>query len=408
MEQNSTNVVVLGAGYAGLLAAVRLAGKTRRHNTEITLVNASDHFVERPRLHQFATNQQIAPRPLSKVLDGTGIKFIQGRVSKIDPKRHDVTVETNGYTRHIAYDKMIFALGSTIDRDSVPGVREHAYTLTPSGPRSAAELREMLPRLNALGGRVLVSGGGATGIESAAEFAESYPNLHVQLVTQGTFGAFLNEKIGAYMRQALEHLGVKVVDHTTITEIRAGEALTATGGTIPFDLCLWAGGFTPPTVARESGLSVNDKGQVLIDPFMRSISHPDIYAVGDAAQPVEEPGVRVRMSAFTSVLMGAHGADSLAAEILGQKPKPFSFAYLGQGIALGRHDAVGVNNYPDDKPNPPYFTHWFGYEGREFFLRLLADLPNIEKRLPGATVWVGKGRYNAQRKAQRRMPTQTA
>ncbi len=404
MVQNPTRVVVLGAGYAGLLAAVRLAGKTHRQNVEITLVNASDHFVERPRLHQFATNQQIAPRPLSNTLDGTGIAFVQGWVSKIDTARHEVIVQTGSYTRRIRYDKMVYALGSTIDRDSVPGVRDYAYALTPAGPHSAAELREVLPALNAAGGRVLVSGGGATGIEAAAEFAESYPNLRVQLVTRGAFGMFMNEAIAAYMRQSLHRLGVTVVDHTTITEVRAGEALTATGGTIPFDLCLWTGGFVAPTVARESGLSVNEKGQVLIDPFMRSISHPDIYAVGDAAHPVEEPGVPVRMSAYASYAMGVQGADSLAAEILGKTPQPFSFAYLGQAIALGRHDAIGLNNYPDDKPHQPYFTHRLGVEAREFFVRLLAELPNIEKRWPGSVFWLGKGRYAAQLKAQRRMP----
>ncbi len=408
MVQNPTRVVVLGAGYAGLLAVVRLAGKTRRQNVEITLVNASDHFVERPRLHQFATNQQIVPRPLSNTLEGTGITFAQGWVSKIDTARHEVTVETGSYTRRIGYDKMIYALGSTNDRESVPGVRDYAYALTPAGPRSAAGLREILPRLNAAGGRVLVGGGGATGIEAAAEFAESYPNLHLQLATRGAFGMFLNEKIAAYMRQSLQRLGVTVIDHTTITEVREGEALTATGGTIPFDLCLWTGGFVAPTVARESGLSVNEKGQVLIDPFMRSISHPDIYAVGDAAHPVQEPGVPVRMSAYASCIMGAHGADCLAAEILHKTPQPFSFAYLGQAVALGRHDAIGLNNYPDDKPNEPYFTRRLGYEGREFFVRLLAELPNIEKRWPGLVFWLGKGRYAARLKAQRRLPPQPA
>ncbi len=408
MIENKTRVVVLGAGYAELLAAVRLAGKTRKLNVAITLVNASDHFVERPRLHQFAANQTIAPRPLANVLDGTGITLIRGWVSRIDTARKEVIVGTETYTRHIAYDKMIYALGSTIERDSVPGVRDHAFTLTPAGTRSAAELREVLPRLNAANGRVLVAGGGATGIEAAAEFAESYPNLRVQLVTRGTFGMFLNAAIAAYMRRSLERLGVTVRDHTTIAEVREGEVVTSSGDAIPCDLCLWTGGFTALPVARDSGLAVNDLGQILIDPFMRSISHPDIYAVGDAAYPVEDPGVRVRMSAYASAIMGAHGADCVAAEILHKPPQPFSFAYLGQGIALGRRDAIGLNNFPDDKPHRPYFTRRLGYEGREFFVRLLADLPAIEKRLPGATVWLGKGRYAARQKRARPLPARPA
>lgn len=400
MIENRTRVLVLGAGYAGLLAAVRLAGKTRGQNVAITLVNGADHFVERLRLHQFAANRGVAARPIAKTLEGTGVEFVQGLVTGIDPTRHAVVVQAGGYTRRLAYDKMVYALGSTIDRDSVPGVRDHAFTLTPAGPRSAAELRDVLPSLNAAHGRVVIGGGGATGIEAAAEFAGTYPNLQVTLITRGGLGLFWNDKIAAFMRQSLERLGVTMVDHTTITEVRAGDVRTASGETIPYDLCLWTGGFSLPAIAREAGLSVNDKGQVLIDPFMRSISQPDIYAVGDAAHPVQDPGVAVRMSAVTAVFMGAHGADCVSAEIAHQAPEPFSFAYLGQAIALGPSNAIGWNNYPDDKPRQPYFTGRFGYVNREFFVRLLAALPNFEKRLPGATVWLGKGRFARQLRAR--------
>ncbi len=401
MAKYQTQVVVLGAGYAGLLATVRLAGKTLGQNVAITLVNASDIFVERPRLHQFAANQPVAQRPISNVLRGTGVNFIQGLATAIDTVRHEVTVQSGAEIRRITFDKMIYALGSTIDRDGVAGVRENAYTLSPTGPRSAAELRQVLPALNAASGRVLICGGGATGIEAAAEFADSYPNLQVQLVTRGAFGMFLNKHIADYMRLSLNRLRVTIRDHTTATRVEPGQVLTSAGATIPYDLCLWTGGFGVPMLAREARLSVNERGQVLVDPFMRSISHPDIFAVGDAAHPVETPGVRVRMSAFTAVILGAHGADTLSAILQDKTPQPLSFAYLGQGIALGRHDAIALNNYPDDRPKPPYLTGRAGYEGREFFVRLLAALPNYERRWPGITFWLGKGRYAAAKRSAR-------
>ena len=151
-----------------------------------------------------------------------------------------------------------------------------------------------------------------------------------------------------------------------------------------------------PSLAREAGLAVNERNQIVVDPFLRSISHPEIYAIGDAAHPREEPGAPVRMSAVTATIMGAHGADSLSAVLRGKAPRPFSFAYLGQGIALGRHNAIGFNNYPDDKPFPPYFTGELGYQIREGFVRLLATAARH-----GMIVWPGKGRYErAQRRQQ--------
>jgi NADH dehydrogenase FAD-containing subunit len=401
-----TQIVVIGAGYAGLLATVRLAGNTRRDSVAITLVNASDSFVERLRLHQFAANQTIQQRPIARILHGTGVEFVRGLVTGIEAARSQIVVQTGKATQGIGYEKLLYALGSTINRDSVPGVREHAYTLTPAGPRSAAALREVLPKLNATGGRVLICGGGATGIEAAAEFADSYPNLRVRLVTSGEFGMFLGREVAAYMRQSLSRRGVNIQDRTTIAEIRSGEVLTDAGAMMACDLCLWTGGFTVPSLAREAGLAVNEGGQILIDPFMRSISHPDIYAVGDAAHPIEEPGVQVRMAAFTAAIMGAHGADCLSAAIQGKTPKPLSFAYMGQGIALGRHDAIGFNTYPDGMPNAPYFTGRFGYEFREFFVRFLADASNLERRWPGFFWWRGKGRYAASRSSVTEQPPQ--
>jgi hypothetical protein len=82
--------------------------------------------------------------------------------------------------------------------------------------------------------------------------------------------------------------------------------------------------------------------------------------------------------------------------------RPLEKALQGTGvkIALGPHNAIGFNNFPDDKPRLPYFTGRTGYEGREFFVRLLAAMPGFERRWPGAFFWLGTGRYAA---AQRRL-----
>src|SRR5690242_19543464 len=111
----------------------------------------------------------------------------------------------------------------------------------------------------------------------------------------------------------------------------ADHLITDKGATIPFDACLWAGGFSVPDLAREVGLAVNDRGQILIDPFMRSITDPRIHAAGDAAHPVRQPGAPVRMAAGTAVLMGAHAADCLDNILRGKEQQPFGFAYAGQG-----------------------------------------------------------------------------
>ncbi len=392
----STRILVIGAGYAGLLFTMRLAGKVARQHVHIALVNESDTFTERPRLHQFATNQVIQWRSLPQMLRRTNIQFIQGRVTGLDPIHRKIIVEDQQQRHQLEYDYLVYALGSETDRKTVPGVAQYAYTLAPSGPLSAAALRETLPSIEARAGQIVVSGGGATGIETAAQVASIYPHIKVRLVTREPLALFLGKGVASSMRRSLQRLGVEIIDQTNVTAVRAQSVVTDQGSELACDLCIWTGGFVAPPLAREAGLAVNERNQVIVDPFLRSISHPEIYAIGDAAHPREDPGVPVRMSAFTATILGAHGADSLSAVLRGKSPRPLSFAYLGQGIALGRHNAIGFNNYPDDTPRPPYFTGWLGYQIREGFVRLLATATQH-----GAIVWLGKRRYeSAQRRQQ--------
>lgn len=393
MFRDERRVVVIGAGYAGLLATIRLAGRTRGLPIEITLVNESEMFVERVRLHQQAANQRFKPRPIGDSLRKTGVRFLRGRVTVVRPAEREIVVQTDSGPERLPYDNLLYALGSTIDCDSVPGVRAHAYRLTPAGPMSAEDLRVTLPQVAQQRGRLIVVGGGPTGIEAAAEFKGAYPQLDVSLIARGEFGAFTTPKVAGYMRKSLRRMNVDIIDNKTVASVEPNQVLTEDGGAFPFDVCLWTAGFRVPPLAREAGIVVNERDQVLVDPFLRSVSHPEVFAVGDAAHPVADPGAPIRMAAVTAVVMGAHAADCLAADLKGREPRPLGFWWLGQGISLGRNDAVGFNNFPDDVQRGPIFTGWLGMSIRELFVKFLAALPAIERHWPGFFLWLGPRRF---------------
>ncbi|HET7706246.1 MAG TPA: FAD-dependent oxidoreductase, partial [Thermoanaerobaculia bacterium] len=105
-------IVILGGGYGGALAATRLAPRV-----PVTLVDASEGLVERIRLHQVAAGDDIAPVPYSRLFGKLPVTFKQARVLSID-RKHRLVRTTAG---EIPYDKLVYALGSTIDLDSVPG-----------------------------------------------------------------------------------------------------------------------------------------------------------------------------------------------------------------------------------------------------------------------------------------------
>ncbi len=96
MPKQETHIVVIGAGYAGMLATVRLAAKTRRHNVRITLMNPVETFVERPRLHQYAVNQPVRQQSIVGILRGTGVDFVRAWVTAIDTRQREVVAQTDG------------------------------------------------------------------------------------------------------------------------------------------------------------------------------------------------------------------------------------------------------------------------------------------------------------------------
>lgn len=138
-------IVVLGAGYAGAFAAGNLARRLSPADTEITVVNAVPDFVERMRLHQLAIGQDLAFRKLADVFAGTGVRLRLARVTGVDPGRRTVAVAgENGEDGdgELAYDTLLYALGSSVAHHGVPGVAEYAFDVT--GRSSALRLRERL------------------------------------------------------------------------------------------------------------------------------------------------------------------------------------------------------------------------------------------------------------------------
>ena len=385
--QTRKQVVVLGAGYAGLMAAVRLWKKAGKR-AAITLVNGADEFHERTRHHQLATGQALRPQPLAAFVRGTGIRLERGWVTGLDLAARRVSVDTDGGAKVLDYDYLINALGSVVAVGDVPGAREHAFS---PDRASALRLAERLPALRARGRRVLIVGGGNTGVEVATELAESHPGLNITLATRRSFARNLSRGAQAHIRRAFERLKIDLQEHTEITRVKADRAFTATGGALPFDTCVWVGGFGVSDLARRAGLAVNAAGQILIDPAMRSVSHPEVYAVGDAAHPVEPPGAPLRMGLYSSIMMGGHGADCLADALRGRPSRPFGLSYLALGVSLGRRDgAWQFLNWDRDTPLNLIVTGYAANLMREFFVRFAVWVIHAQRAAPWVFEWPGR------------------
>ncbi|MEV5606105.1 FAD-dependent oxidoreductase [Streptomyces sp. NPDC052299] len=346
--QDAHHVVVLGAGYAGMAAAVQLAARTgkRRDAVRVTVVNARERFTERMRLHMTATGRPLDTMSVPEMLEGTGAGFTRGWVTAVDAGARTVRVDDE---RVLSYDTLVYALGGVADTSAVPGADDHAYTL--DGAEDAQLLAE---RLEALGrddgrGTVAVIGTGLTGIESAAEIAERYPRLDVVLLGGTEPGATMNDKAAAHVRAALDRLGVRVRGGVRVAKVLAGSVELEGGESIAADAVLWTGGTRVAPLAAAAGLAVDERGRIVTDRALRSVSHPEVYAVGDAAAIRQGYGV-MHGTCQGGMPTGVHAALSIDRALRGKQPKPFRFGYYHTPVSLGRGDAVVQFTRPDDSP----------------------------------------------------------
>ncbi|MCG5464123.1 FAD-dependent oxidoreductase [Micromonospora sp. MED01] len=357
-------IVVLGAGYAGAMAAGRLAKRLHTDDTEITLVNADADFVERVRMHQLATGQDLKPRPLSEVYAGTGVKPRLARVTAVDVDSRTVALVDDNGTDEITYDTLVYALGSVTADHGVPGVAEHAYDI--AGRPSALRLRDRLAHL-AAGGTVLVVGGGLTGLEAVTEIAETRPDLDVALAARGGLGDWLNGKAQQHLRGVCDRLGITVHEHSDIARVEADGAVTRDGRKIPAQVTVWTTGFAVHPIAAATTVAVAETGQIIVDDSMRSVSHPEVYAVGDAAIAAGPGGKPLRMSCASGIPMAWQAADAIAARLTGRAKFPKApLRYFNQCISLGRRDGIIQYVTADDRARPALLTGKLAARYKEF------------------------------------------
>ena len=346
-------IVILGAGYAGASVAGRLARRLHTDDVDLVLVNAEPDFVERVRLHQVATGQELRPRPLHDMLAGTGVTLRVARVTAVDVDRKVVALtDADGAGTgavELAYDTLVYALGSSLAEHGVPGIAEHAYDVA-SRP-GALRLRDRLAGL-APGGRVVVVGGGLTGIEAVSEIAEARGDLDVALAVRGDLGDWLSPAGRRHLHATFARLGITVHEHADVEQVGATEVLTGDGATIPADVTVWSAGFAVHPIAAATALDVSPRGQVVVDGTMRSVSHPDVYAVGDAALADGALGTPLRMSCASGIPMAWQAADSVVARLTGGSLPNVPLRYVQQCISLGRQDAIIQLVTADDRAKP--------------------------------------------------------
>lgn len=370
-------IVILGAGYAGLRTALDLDRLLRQRGRDdvVTLIDQFGYHQLIQVLHLVATaahETREAIYDLPVLLSRGGVRFVQGQVATICPPERCVRL-ADGST--VGYDRLVIALGAEADYHNVPGAREHGLPL--HSVEHALRLRNHIvdqyraaakaadPKAQRILMTTAIVGGGYTGCQLAGELAAwaddlcqdtGTPRREVRIALLER-GHLLLKQFGEWAtRQAesvLDSLGVSIYLDTPV-EWLEHQAIHVVGGRVlRAGTIVWAGGIKGPDLLHESGLSVDDHGRVFVDRYLRVRDQALIFAMGDcAAVPDGSGGFTLPSTASLAMRQGQHMADTLLAEIEGRPPRTYEPLKLGELVSIGPHYAVGnplgmpVSGYP--------------------------------------------------------------
>ncbi|MEM7434967.1 MAG: FAD-dependent oxidoreductase [Myxococcota bacterium] len=319
------NVVVVGAGYAGLRAALGLARDSR---VVVTLIDRERRPVVKTKLHEL--RESASTLAVDRLLDRTNVRFIEGEVTAIDLERQDVQVGT----QRVAYDRLVVALGSRTSDFGIPGVREHAIML--DGAADADQLSRAIGRLGQTGGRLVVVGGGPTGVEAAAEASQRLRRGRVTLIdAEDRVLRSFSTAPRTYARAALWWRGVRVETGAQVVCVEPNSVRLRTGESLPYDSLLWSAGVEAYPILSASSLAP-PHGRAPVDRFLVSKANPHVYVVGDSA--AIDDGAP---SAQLAVQQGDFAARDILTRLDGRQRSPYEPSILGQFVSLGC-DATGA------------------------------------------------------------------
>lgn len=364
------HVVVVGGGYAGVMAANRLAGSEASPPVEVTLVDPGEQFSERIRLHEVAAGTRgSAGVDWSEVLHPQ-VRHVAARAVSVDSEERVVVLEHDAAVR---FDWLVLAVGSG----------EQPTTLLSVTNRAAAQsTRETIAGLGS-GSTVTVAGAGPTGVELACAVAASRPDLEVTVVAPGRSGRPLTGRPAVARR--LRSLGIRVEDGTVdpVTGV-----VTVAGDTRPpAQATVWTVGFAVPSLAADSGLPVAADGRLLVDGTLTVPGHERILGAGDAVVVTAPAGSHLRASCASALPLGAHAAGTVLARLAGDAPSVVDVGYVVRcvDLAAGRGHVQLVR--PDDDARPWALTGRAGGWVKEKVCRMTVAWLADEARSAGSYTW---------------------
>ncbi len=355
---NPTRIVVLGAGYGGVLTAKKLVRKLKKHgDAEITLIDRNGYHTMLTELHEVAAGrvpEQSIRIDLKTVFEGRSVKVVQDEILSVDFAAQALTSEKAVYT----YDYLVLGTGSKPTFFGVKGADTHCFQLW--SYEDAVRLREHIlkqfrkavntsdsaQRRDML--RFIIVGCGFTGVEMAGELAEWLPRLcrefHIDVKETEVMAVDVLPKVlpifpDSLIQKAERHLqklGVKVHTGTGVEEVGSDYAVLGNLGTVKSETIIWTAGIEGSSLAGSLSLKKEARHRVVTNEYLQAMENHRVYVVGDNAFAIvgeeQRPVPQMVENAEHSAALVAH---NICAAIEERPLKTYSPDFHGAMVSIG-------------------------------------------------------------------------
>lgn len=398
------HIVILGAGYGGIMTTVKLQKSLHVHDADITLVNNHEYHYQTTWLHENAAGTLHHDKtriPIRDLIHKEKVNFILDTVVAIQPEQKKIKLEEND---DLYYDLLVIGLGIEPATSDIPGLEEHSFTV--HDINSARFLREHLEynfasyqnekeknpaRLN-----IVIGGGGYNGVELAGELANRIPELCDEYDVEKSLVRIINiegsstvlpefdPQLAEYAMNSLASRGIEFITDARLIECRPNSVIYEKDDKLeelPTTTMICAVGIRPNSIVEEGGFT-NDRGKVEVRKDLRSIKYDDVFIVGGCAQLSTFGNCSYPPTAQTAVQQSAVVAHNIKAVLYDEELIHFRPSFTGAAASLGHNDAIaeGTNG-----------RKLFGWKAA--FLKAMTENRYLLE-LGGPSLLMKKGKFN--------------
>ncbi|HAQ08877.1 MAG TPA: NAD(P)/FAD-dependent oxidoreductase [Bacillus bacterium] len=351
-------VVILGAGYGGLITSRQLEKTLRNGEADVTLINKHDYHYIATQLHKTgagtATDERITLH-IPDLLQTNKVQFKKGTVATVDFNGQQVVLESG---EQVEYDYLLICLGFEVDTFGIPGVEENAFKI--SSFRSTKAIYNHIIRQFAAykedhdASRLTfaVAGAGFTGIEMIGELVESIPELCktyeipvnetriINIEASNTVLPGFDQKAINFTEDYVKKHGVELMTSTKILECSETSIKLDNGLELPARTLIWSGGVRGNRLLEKLDLPIT-KGRIPVDQHLRVKGMENVFCIGDAALFMKDEQTALPPTAQVAIQQAETCGPNIAASLRGEPLKTFEYHHKGTVASIGNRAAVG-------------------------------------------------------------------